>query len=120
MVEGQAPEGAAFGACGVGSGPADEGGTMYGTCARMVVKPENREKMQAIFDEEPTDTKGYVASHVLMENDSDNVWLLAIFEDRATYDANADDPKQHEMYLKYRALLEEEPEWHDGEIRSFP
>jgi len=38
----------------------------------------------------------------------------------ATYDANADDPKQHEMYLKYRALLEEEPEWHDGEIRSFP
>ena len=93
---------------------------MYGTCARMVVKPENREKLQAIFDEEPTDTKGYIASHVLMENDSDNVWLLAIFEDRATYDANADDPKQHEMYVKYRALLEEEPEWHDGEIRSFP
>jgi hypothetical protein len=39
----------------------------------MVVKPENRQKMQAIFDEEPTDTKGYVASHVLMENDSDQV-----------------------------------------------
>ena len=51
-----------------------------------------------------------------MENDSDNVWLLAIFEDSATYDANADDPAMNETYVQYRALLEEDPEWHDGEI----
>jgi quinol monooxygenase YgiN len=92
---------------------------MYGTCARMVVKKENRDAMRAVFqDDEARDVKGYVASYILAENDSDNVWLLAIFEDRATYDANADDPKMHETYLKYRALLEEEPEWHDGEIEK--
>ena len=93
---------------------------MYGTCARMVVKKENREAMRAIFDDDqPSDIKGYIGSYVLMENDSDNVWLLAVFEDRATYDANADDPRQHEVYTKYRALLEEEPEWHDGDISEF-
>jgi hypothetical protein len=84
----------------------------------MVVKSENREKLRAVFDQQPRDIKGYLNSYVLMENDSDNVWLLAIFEDRETYDANADDPAQHEQYLRYRALLEEEPEWHDGLIET--
>ena len=93
---------------------------MYGTCARMVVKPENRDAIRAVFDQDqPRDVKGYVGSYVLSENDSDNVWLLAVFEDRATYDANADDPRQDEVYQKYRALLEEEPEWHDGEIMEY-
>jgi quinol monooxygenase YgiN len=92
---------------------------MYGTVARMVVKPENREAMRAVFaEDEGRDVKGFVGSYVLMENDRDDVWLVAIFEDRATYDANADDPRMHETYLKYRALLEEEPEWHDGEIEK--
>jgi quinol monooxygenase YgiN len=92
---------------------------MYGTVARMVVKPENREAMRAVFaEDEGRDVKGFVGSYVLMENDSDNVWLLAVFEDRAAYDANADDPKMHETYVKYRALLEEDPEWHDGEIEQ--
>jgi quinol monooxygenase YgiN len=96
-----------------------EGGGMYGTCARMVVKPENREAIRAIFKEdEGREIKGYVATYVLSENDSDNMWLLAIFDDRATYDANADDPRMHETYVKYRALLEEDPEWHDGEIEK--
>ena len=58
---------------------------MYGTCARMVVKPENREKLQAIFDEEPTDTKGYIASHVLMENDTDNVCSLSCAPTQAEF-----------------------------------
>jgi hypothetical protein len=94
---------------------------MYGTCARMVVKQENRDALRTVMSEEaPRDIEGYVGSYVLTENDSDNVWLLAIFEDRATYDANADDPRQHESYVKYRALLEEEPEWHDGEIEKSP
>jgi quinol monooxygenase YgiN len=94
---------------------------MYGTCARMVVKPENRDALRAVFrEDEGRDVKGYVSSYVLAENDSDNAWLFAIFEDKETYDANADDPRMHETYVKYRALLEEDPEWHDGEIESSP
>lgn len=89
---------------------------MYGTVARMVVKPENREKIRAVMEGDTRKVAGAIGTYTLMENDSDNLWLLAIFEDKATYDANADDPAMNETYVQYRALLEEDPEWHDGEI----
>ncbi len=92
---------------------------MYGTVARTRVKPENREKLSEVFEKQSyTAVPGYVTGYVLYENDSDTAWLFAVFEDEASYDKNADDPAQHERYLEYRALLEDEPEWHDGQIVS--
>ncbi len=94
---------------------------MYGTVARTRVKPENREALKKVFERQTTDQgapKGYVSGHMLFENDSDVAWIFAIFEDRASYDANADDPKQHEMYIEYRALMEDEPDRHDGTIEG--
>jgi hypothetical protein len=32
--------------------------------------------------------------------------------------ANANDPEQHQWYLKIRELLEADPEWEDGEFVS--
>jgi hypothetical protein len=46
---------------------------------------------------------------------NDEVLLVVMFEDRESYHRNADDPAQHEEYLKMRALLEADPEWTDGE-----
>jgi len=90
---------------------------MYGTVARTRVKPENRKALQKLTtDQEYRSIPGYVSSYVLFENDSDVAWMFAVFEDRASYDKNADDPAQHERYVEYRALMEEEPDWHDGEI----
>jgi hypothetical protein len=95
---------------------------MYGTIARTRVRPENREKLKEVFGSQSydTDVAGFVTSYLLWENDSDVTWLFAAFEDRAAYDKNADEPAQHERYLEYRALMEEEPEWHDGEIWTEP
>ena len=56
---------------------------------------------------------------MLWENEGEGGWLIAVFEDRATYEKNADDPAQHERYVAYRALMEDEPEWHDGVIGPF-
>lgn len=93
---------------------------MYGTCAKTIVKPENRDKLRAVMDAEGRrEIPGYVTSYVLTENDSDVAWLFAIFEDRAAYEKNADDPAQHQVYLQYRPLMEAEPEWHDGEIAKY-
>jgi hypothetical protein len=90
---------------------------MYGTVARTQVKPENRGRLRAVFEGQSYESvPGFVTSFVLWENDSDTAWLFAVFEDRTSYERNADDPAQHERYLAYRALLEDEPEWHDGEI----
>ena len=92
---------------------------MYGTCARTRVKPENRQKLRDLIQgQEYTSVPGFHRSFVLYENDSDVAWLFAIFDDRASYDRNADDPAQDARYQEYRALLEEDPEWHDGEIES--
>lgn len=92
---------------------------MYGTVARTRVKLENREQLRKVtaaqgYDEVP----GFVTSYSLFESDSEATWIFAIFADRAAYERNADDPAQHERYLEYRALLEDEPEWHDGEIEQ--
>lgn len=90
---------------------------MYGTVARARIKPENRETLRQMFEKQAyRAVPGFIASYTLYENDSDVAWMLAVFEDRASYDKNADDPAQHERYVEYRALMEEEPEWHDGEI----
>jgi antibiotic biosynthesis monooxygenase (ABM) superfamily enzyme len=94
---------------------------MYGTVARTNVKPENRAKMAEVMEaQRPSATivPGYVGGYVLYENDSDTGWLFAIFEDRESYDKNADSPEQDSRYKEVRALMEDDPEWHDGEIVS--
>ena len=91
---------------------------MYGTVAKTLVKPENREKLREITERQmaAAAVPGYISSHVLWENDSDIGWLFVIFEDRGSYDRNADDPAQNERYMEWRALMEADPEWHDGQI----
>ncbi len=90
---------------------------MYGTVAKTRVKPENRDKLNDVMQKQSAaQVPGFVDGYMLWENDSDTAWLFAIFEDRESYDRNADDPAQNERYVVYRALMEDEPEWHDGEI----
>ena len=92
---------------------------MYGTVARTRVKPENRQKLSEVMAaQDQAAVPGYVAGYMLFENEGDTAWLFAVFEDKESYDRNADDPAQHERYVAYRALMEDDPEWHDGEIRT--
>ena len=82
------------------------------------MKPENRAKLREVFAAQTArrTVPGMVTAYTLFENEGDTAWLFAVFEDRASYDKNADDPAQNEDYKEYRALMEDEPEWHDGEI----
>ncbi|HXY73245.1 MAG TPA: antibiotic biosynthesis monooxygenase [Actinomycetota bacterium] len=93
---------------------------MYGTVARTRVKAENRDELRKVVQRqlEGASIPGMLKSYVLWENDSDVAWLVAVFQDKASYDKNADDPAQHERYLEYSALMDGEPEWHDGEIEE--
>ena len=56
---------------------------MYGTCAKMLVKEENREALQKVVDSQMSGEPipGYMRSYVLRENDSDANWLFVVFED---------------------------------------
>jgi quinol monooxygenase YgiN len=93
---------------------------MYGTVARMTVKGENVGPLRDLMARQMRErtVPGYVASYLLRENNADTTWLFVIFEDRASYEANADDPAMDAQYREYRALLDADPEWHDGEIET--
>jgi hypothetical protein len=59
---------------------------------------------------------GFIVARVLMPDmGTDEVWLAVFFEDKASYMKNANDPRMNEAFMRYRALLTEDPEWHDGE-----
>jgi quinol monooxygenase YgiN len=93
---------------------------MYGTVAKMSVKAENVEALRELMDRQMKERTipGYIASYALRENGTDTTWLFVMFEDKASYEANADDPAMDAQYREYRALLEADPEWHDGEIEA--
>jgi quinol monooxygenase YgiN len=94
---------------------------MYGTVARMRPKAGHE---QALIDfsrewnrERKPKVKGAVGAYVLRpDNKPNELILMAIFEDRQTYRANADDPEQDRWYRRMREHLEADPAWEDGEI----
>ena len=90
---------------------------MYGTVARMKVQRERVDELRALMDSiGPRPVEGYRSTHILIPDDGrDEVILAVYFDDKASYVKNADDPAMHEDYLKYRALLDADPEWTDGE-----
>jgi quinol monooxygenase YgiN len=91
---------------------------MYGTIARMRLKPDQEAAMQAMNREyETLNVPGYVSTTVYkMDADSNEFYMAVVFEDEASYRANAESPEQDARYRKMLAMLDGEPEWHDGEI----
>jgi len=87
---------------------------MYGTVARMKVKPG---ALQALKEMEERKPSGFIRSLVYqMDKDPNEILLVVLFRDKESYFANAESPAQHQEYLKVRAFLESDPEWSDGEV----
>jgi quinol monooxygenase YgiN len=89
---------------------------MYGTVARLRVKPGNEQKLIDLMkDLRPI--PGMVDGRVYkMDADPNEFYLVVAFQDKDAYFKNADSPEQDADYQKMRALLESDPEWHDGEV----
>ncbi len=89
---------------------------MYGTIAKMKVKPGHIDALLAI-NEEVDEERGMAFVHCYKIEGAENDYVLAVgFESKAAYEANAKSPEQHQRYLQYLEHLESEPEWQDGEI----
>lgn len=93
---------------------------MYGTVAKFKVKPGQEQKLKEVMVKQASagmEMKGFIGELVYKLDRNPNEYLIAVvFEDRDSYQANANDPAQHRRYLEYRELLETDPEWNDGEI----
>ncbi len=96
---------------------------MYGTVARMQVRPGQEEAVQAFSErwrrERQPEAKGFIAEYVLKSERSPGEWYaLVVFDTEEHYRQNAADPEQHRHYERLRALLAADPEWNDGEIMA--
>ena len=91
---------------------------MYGTVARMRLKPGMEERMRTMSREEnAAQIPGFIGQYVYrMDNDPNEFYLAVIFESKEAYFANANSPEQNERYQYMVEMLDAPPEWHDGEI----
>ncbi len=88
---------------------------MYGTIAKIKGKPGAIETISEY--ENRRQPEGMVGTLVFQsDSDPNELWLVAIFQNKETYFKNANSPEQHQEYLVMRAAMEADPEWHDGEI----
>ena len=96
---------------------------MYGTVFRMRVKSGQEEQVRQVFEDWERERKPHVRGAIgglLMkpEGKANELLGVAIFQDKAAYMANADNPDQHQWFTKLRELLDADPEWEDGEYIS--
>jgi len=90
---------------------------MYGTIARMQVKPGAEDQLMALSKEMEGQIAGHQGTYGYRSDTEPNVyWLAVAFTDKAAYQKNAQSPEQDARYQQMRALLAADPEWHDGEI----
>ncbi len=93
---------------------------MYGTIAHFRIKPGTKDEFIKAMDSfGDAIIPGWIMDYYFqLDRDSDEYYLVAVFKDKNTYQANADSPQQHERYLQFRSFLTADPEWNDGSIVS--
>lgn len=93
---------------------------MYGTVAHFRIKPDAEERLAAQLRAfSSLRVPGFQATYVYrMDSDPREVYMAVVFDSKATYDANAKSPEQDKRYREMLDLLEDAPEWHDGEIQA--
>ncbi len=93
---------------------------MYGTVARMRVKPGAESQLQQqMKDFEAVKVPGFVTTYVYRTDaDSNEYYMAVVFDTKDAYWANAKSPEQDVRYREMLESLEGAPEWHDGEIVS--
>ena len=91
---------------------------MYGTVAKMRVKPGGEAALAAYSQEVETGSMpGHIATYIYRTDaNSDEHIMATIFESKDAYVANANSADQNTRYEKLLALLAGPPEWNDGEI----
>lgn len=96
---------------------------MYGTIARLHPRSDRIDELIAYARRmEDVTVPGFRSSYLFRPDvnpyDRPTVFLVALFDDEASYRANAVSPDQHARYLELRALLEDDPEWMDGSFEG--
>jgi quinol monooxygenase YgiN len=95
---------------------------MYGTIARIHPRPDRIDELITLSGRWSEAVErmpaGFRASYLFQPDqepyDRLTLFLVAIFDDRESYVANAESPEQDAEYRQLRELLEDDPDWMDG------
>jgi hypothetical protein len=95
----------------------------YGTIFRMRPKPGAEQQIVRLMEEWQRDrqpkVKGVVGGYLFKPDKRPGELVgVAVFQDRDSFMANANDPEQDAWYSRLREQLEADPEWEDGTIQS--
>jgi len=95
---------------------------MYGSIFRFQITPGKEAELAQLVqndagERERLKAAGLIANYVF-KLDKGGYMGVAVFESREKYQANANDPAQDRWYRRFRAMIEADPEWNDGEIVS--
>ena len=93
---------------------------MYGSLFKMRPKAGKAQELRGHMMGMDRRPPGMVTAYILTEDSGGNVWGFAVFDDEKQYRDNAANPEQGKVYEGFRALLEADPEWHDGSIAQRP
>ncbi len=93
---------------------------MYGSIFHIRVKPGQEKRLIEMLHEWEQErgprVKGALGSFLLKKDKQPGEYIgVAIFQDKASYQANANDPEQDRWYRRMRELLLQDPLWEDGE-----
>ncbi len=96
---------------------------MYETVANIRVKAGHGDELFAVMEkwehERGHEVKGNLGGYLFrLDRDPQEMILVAVFEDKESYEANADNPEQDKWYQEMRQHLEADPQWNDGEAFS--
>jgi heme-degrading monooxygenase HmoA len=90
---------------------------LYGTIAKMKLKPGAEAKMMHAMEGSTDGREGHVATYVFKSDADPNVhFVTTVFESKDAYKKFADSPEQSQRFHQMQELLAAEPEWHDGEV----
>jgi heme-degrading monooxygenase HmoA len=94
-----------------------EESAVYGTVAKMKLKPGAEDKMMKAMGGDEGSPEGHIATYVFKSDADPNVhYVTTIFESKGAYKKFADSPDQDKRYQQMRELLAADPDWHDGEV----
>jgi len=96
---------------------------MYGTVANIRVKAGHGEDLKRIMiewnAEHKPKVKGALTGYLYQLDSDPQDWIMvALFDDKESYVANAEDPEQDRRFRQLMEHLDGEPQWHDGEAFS--
>jgi quinol monooxygenase YgiN len=91
---------------------------MYGSVSRWRIK-EGQEQalleiMNTVLGTLPPGSRG--VSVYRSDTDPQEYWVAGSWDSKEAYTTNSNTPTQDASYRRLRALMDGDPEWHDGEI----